>query len=177
MSRAKTSNGKWGIGASSGSRSAKRVGRANVGSSLADVFSTPAYDCKLVARTKSQRSPSRAFVRAKRNGEGSDVSARSGNPDLRIVNACSDWPVASHLQREKRWRHASDTVRHDIHRFELSHGNVGAWPIRLLHYYLSRELLERIALDNAVASLFQLREEFLSKIWLSTNNKKHSLPC
>jgi AraC-like DNA-binding protein len=33
-------------------------------------------------------------------------------------------------------------------------------PFDYLHFYLSRELLERIALDNAVASFFQLREEF-----------------
>jgi AraC-like DNA-binding protein len=33
-------------------------------------------------------------------------------------------------------------------------------PFDYLHYYLSRELLERIAADNAVASSFQLREVF-----------------
>jgi hypothetical protein len=33
-------------------------------------------------------------------------------------------------------------------------------PFDYLHYYLSRELLERIALDNAVASSYLLREVF-----------------
>ncbi len=33
-------------------------------------------------------------------------------------------------------------------------------PFDYLHYYLSRDLLERIALDNAVAPSFQLREVF-----------------
>jgi AraC-like DNA-binding protein len=33
-------------------------------------------------------------------------------------------------------------------------------PFDYLHYYLSRNLLERIALDNAVTSSFQLREVF-----------------
>jgi AraC-like DNA-binding protein len=33
-------------------------------------------------------------------------------------------------------------------------------PFDYLHYYLSRELLERIALENAVSSSFQLREVF-----------------
>jgi AraC family transcriptional regulator len=33
-------------------------------------------------------------------------------------------------------------------------------PFDYLHFYLSRQLLERIALDNAVASSFQLREKF-----------------
>jgi len=33
-------------------------------------------------------------------------------------------------------------------------------PFDYLHFYLSRELLERIALDNAVASSFQLQEVF-----------------
>jgi len=33
-------------------------------------------------------------------------------------------------------------------------------PFDYLHYYLSRDLLERIALDNAVASSIQLREVF-----------------
>src|SRR5260370_2281876 len=67
-----------------------------------------------------------------RNGEGTGLSPGSGSPDLRVPYALSNRSVASRLQREEGWGHASDTVRNDIHRSELPHGNVGARAVRLL---------------------------------------------
>jgi AraC family transcriptional regulator len=48
-------------------------------------------------------------------------------------------------------------------------------PFDYLHYYLSRELLERIALDNAVASSFQLREVFFDEDLVVTQMTKSIL--
>jgi len=48
-------------------------------------------------------------------------------------------------------------------------------PFDYLHFYLSRELLERIALDNAVASFFQLREEFFVRDMVEAQITKNIL--
>jgi AraC-like DNA-binding protein len=49
-------------------------------------------------------------------------------------------------------------------------------PFDYLHYYLSRELLERIALDNAVSSSFQLREAFFVEDLVVSQMTKNILP-
>src|SRR5271170_4716179 len=68
---------------------------------------------------------------AKRNGESPCLSPGPGNPDLRVPDACGDWPMESPLQRQERRGYAGNTVRYDVYRFELPNGNVGARPIRL----------------------------------------------
>jgi AraC family transcriptional regulator len=49
-------------------------------------------------------------------------------------------------------------------------------PFDYLHYYLSRELLERIALDNAVSLSFQLREAFFVEDLVVAQMTKNLLP-
>jgi len=102
------------------------------GSSLADVFSTPAYDCRAVG---SDQKPEFAVTRLRSGPREMEKAPTyppgSGNPDLCVPNSCGDRLVASPLQRQERWGYASNTVRHDVYRSELPHGNVGARPIRL----------------------------------------------
>ena len=49
-------------------------------------------------------------------------------------------------------------------------------PFDYLHYYLSRELLERIAFDNDVVSSFQLREVFFVEDLVVAQLTKNILP-
>ena len=101
-----------------------------------------------------------AALGSTRNGEGAGLSPGSGSPDLRLPYALGNRSVASPLQREEGWGHASDTVRHDVHRSELPHGNVGARAVRLLALLPFSRTAERIALDNGVSTSFRLQEAF-----------------
>lgn len=131
------------------------------GSSLANVFSTPAYDCRLVG---SDQRPEFAVTRL-RSGPREMEKAPTYPPDQAILICVSLTPVAI-----RQWRAVYNGRSVGVTRaipfattfIDLS-CRMEMWvrgPFDYLHYYLSRELLERIALDNAVASSFQLREVF-----------------
>ena len=131
------------------------------GSSLADVFSTPAYDCRVVG---SDQKPEFAVTRL-RSGPREMEKAPIYPPDQAILICVSLTPAASG-QWQALYNGRSVGVTRAIP-FATTFIDLSCrmemWvrgPFDYLHYYLSRELLERIALDNAVASSFQLREVF-----------------
>src|SRR6266481_4124338 len=131
------------------------------GPSLADVFSTPAYDCKLVG---SDQKPEFAVTRL-RCGPREIEKAPTYPPDQAILICVSLTPAAiGQWQALYNGRSVGVTraIPFATTFIDLS-CRMEMWvrgPFDYLHYYLSRELLERIALDNAVASSFQLREVF-----------------
>src|SRR5580658_7049683 len=161
MNSTKTFNGNGVLVRPVGSRSAKESDARMFGSSLADVLSTPAYDCKLVG---SDQRPEFAVTRL-RSGPRETEKAPTYPHDQAILICVSLTPAAI-----GQWRAIYNGRNVGVTRaipfattfIDLS-CRMEMWvrgPFDYLHYYLSRELLERIALDNAVASLFQLREVF-----------------
>jgi AraC family transcriptional regulator len=131
------------------------------GSSLADVFSTPAYDCRLIG---SDQRPEFAVTRL-RSGPREMEKAPMYPPDQAILICVALTPAAI-----GQWKALYDGRSVGVTRaipfattlIDLN-CSMEMWvrgPFDYLHYYLSRNLLERIALDNAVASSFQLREVF-----------------
>ena len=161
MSSTKTFNGNGVLVCPVESRNAKELGARMFGSSLADVFNTPAYDCKLVG---SDQKPEFAVTRL-RSGPRKMEKAPPYPPDRAILICVSLTPVAI-----GQWRAVYNGRSVGVTRaipfattFIDLNCRMEMWvrgPFDYLHFYLSRELLERIALDNAVASSFQLREEF-----------------
>ena len=161
MSATKKFNGNGVLVRPMGSRSAKESDARMFGSSLADVFSTPAYDCKLVG---SDQKPEFAVTRL-RSGPREMEKAPTYPPDQAILICVSLTPAAiGQWQAIYNGRSVGVTraIPFATTFIDLS-CRMEMWargPFDYLHYYLSRELLERIALDNAVASSFQLREVF-----------------
>ncbi len=131
------------------------------GSSLADVFSTPAYDCRAVS---SDQKPEFAVTRL-RSGPREMEKAPVYPPDQAILICVSLAPAAI-----GQWRAIYDGRSVGVTRaipfattFIDLNCRMEMWvrgPFDYLHYYLSRELLERIAHENDVTSSFQLREVF-----------------
>lgn len=131
------------------------------GSSLADVFSTPAYDSRVVG---ADNKPEFAVTRL-RSGPREMEKAPAYPPDHAILVCVSLSPAAI-----GQWRALYDGRSVGVTRaipfaatfLDLS-CRMEMWvrgPFDYLHYYLSRDLLERIAIENSVVSSFQLREVF-----------------
>ena len=131
------------------------------GSSLADVFSTPAYDCKLVG---SNQKPEFAVTRL-RSGPREMEKAPMYPPDQAILICVALTPAAIGQWRaiyNERSVGVTRAIPFAATFIDLS-CRMEMWvrgPFDYLHYYLSRELLERIAIENAVSSSFQLQEVF-----------------
>jgi len=131
------------------------------GSSLADVFSSPAYDCRVVG---SDQRPEFAVTRL-RSGPREMEKAPMYPPDQAILICVSLTPAAI-----GQWKASYNSRNVGVTRaipfaatFIDLNCRMEMWvrgPFDYLHYYLSRDLLERIAQDNAVASSFQLQEVF-----------------
>src|SRR6266404_4984871 len=138
-----------------------KSGARMFGSSLADVFSTPAYDCKLVG---PDQKPEFAVTRL-RSGPREMEKAPTYPPEQAILICVSLAPAAiGQWQALYNGRSVGVTraIPFATTFIDLS-CRMEMWvrgPFDYLHYYLSQDLLERIALDNAVASSFQLREAF-----------------
>jgi len=141
-------------------RNAKSAARM-YGSSLAEVFSSPAYDCRLVG---SDQRPDFAVTRL-RSGPREMEKAPMYPPDQAILICVALTPAAIG-QWKALYNGRSVGVTRAIPfatTFIDLNCRMEMWargPFDYLHFYLSRELLERIALDNAVASSFQLQEVF-----------------
>src|SRR5271163_1174544 len=139
----------------------KELNMRMFGSSLADVFSTPAYDCRAVG---SGQQPEFAVTRL-RSGPRTMEQAPVYPPDQAILICVSLTPAAIGQWKaiyNGRSVGVTRTIPFATTFIDLS-CRMEMWargPFDYLHYYLSRELLERIALDNAVSSSFQLREAF-----------------
>ena len=132
-----------------------------LGSSLAEVFRTPDYDCRVVDATQR---PEFAVTRL-RSGPREMEKAPAYPPDKALLICVSLTPASI-----GQWRALYDgrqvgvtsalpfaTTFIDLNcRMEM-------WvrgPFDYLHYYLSQGLLERIALDNGVSTSFRLQEAF-----------------
>src|SRR3984885_9731083 len=131
------------------------------GSSLADVFSTPAYDCRLLG---SDQRPEFAVTRL-RSGPREMEKAPMYSPDEAILICVALTPAAIG-QWKALYNGRSVGVTRAIPfatTFIDLNCRMEMWvrgPFDYLHYYLSRSLLERIALENAVSPSRQLREVF-----------------
>jgi AraC family transcriptional regulator len=147
------------------------------GSSLADVFNSPAYDCRAVG---SDQKPEFAVTRL-RSGPREMEKAPVYPPDQAILICVSLTPAAI-----GQWKAIYNGRSVGVTRaipfattfIDLS-CRMEMWargPFDYLHYYLSRELLERIALDNAVSSSFQLREAFFVEDLVVSQITKNILP-
>src|SRR5271168_81586 len=131
------------------------------GSSLADVFNSPAYDCRAV---DSNQKPEFAVTRL-RSGPREMEKAPMYPPDQAALICVSLAPAAI-----GQWKAIYNGRNVGVTRaipfattFIDLNCRMEMWargPFDYLHYYLSRALLERIALDNAISSSFQLREQF-----------------
>src|ERR1700720_594068 len=131
------------------------------GSSLADVFSSPAYDCRLVG---SDQRPEFAVTRL-RSGPREMEKAPMYPPDQAALICVSLTPSAI-----GQWQALYNGKQVGVTRaipfattFIDLNCRMEMWvrgPFDYLHYYLSQGLLERIALDNGVSTSFRLQEAF-----------------
>jgi AraC family transcriptional regulator len=131
------------------------------GSSLADVFNTPAYDCRALG---SDQKPEFVVTRL-RSGPRKLEKAPAYPPDRAVLICVSLTPAAV-----GQWQATYDGRRVGVTQaipFATTFLDLGCpmemWvrgPFDYLHYYLSRALLERIALDNGVAPMFPLQAAF-----------------
>src|SRR5271170_7656590 len=129
------------------------------GSSLADVFNAPAYDCRVVG---SDQKPEFAVTRLR--SEPREMEKAPVYPPDQAILICVSLTPARIGQWKAIYNGRSVGVTRAIPfatTFIDLRCRMEMWtrgPFDYLHYYLSRNLLERIAQDNAVASSFQLRE-------------------
>lgn len=131
------------------------------GPSLADVFSTPAYDCRAVG---PDQKPEFAVTRL-RSGPR-DMEKAPVYPADQAILICVSLTPAAVGQWQACYNGKSVGVTRAIP-FATTFIDLNVpmemWvrgPFDYLHYYLSGDLLGRIALENAVASSFRLKEVF-----------------
>jgi AraC family transcriptional regulator len=149
-----------------GQSSAVTAGRRNsaprmFGSSLAEVFNAPDYDCRLEG---SHEKPEFAVTRLRSGPRPAEKAPAYPADDALLVcvsltpTAIGQWR-ARYKGREVGVTRAipfATTVLDLLCSMEM-------WvrgPFDYLHYYLSAPLLKRIALDNGVAPSYELREAF-----------------
>ncbi len=131
------------------------------GSSLADVFKVPAYDCRAVG---PDQKPEFAVTRL-RSGPREMEKAPAYPPDQAALICVSLTPSAI-----GQWQALYNGKKVGVTRaipfattFIDLNCPIEMWvrgPFDYLHYYLSQGLLERIALDNGVSMSFCLQEAF-----------------
>jgi AraC family transcriptional regulator len=131
------------------------------GSSLAEIFSAPDYDCRLEG---SHEKPEFAVTRLRSGPRPAEEAPAYPADDALLVcvsltpTAIGQWR-ARYEGREVGVTRAipfATTVLDLLCSMEM-------WvrgPFDYLHYYLSAQLLKRIALDNGVAPSYELREAF-----------------
>jgi AraC-like DNA-binding protein len=131
------------------------------GSSLADVFKTPAYDCRVLG---PDQKPEFAVTRL-RSGPREVEKAPEYAPDQAILICVALMPAAIGQWRalyNGQWVGVSQAIPFATTFIDLA-CSMEMWvsgAFDYLHYYLSRQLLERIMLDNGVSPPFHLREAF-----------------
>jgi hypothetical protein len=141
-----------------------RVPKSNAlmfGSTLADVFRVPAYDCKAVG---PDQKPEFAVTRL-RSGPREMEKAPAYPPDQAALICVSLTPSAI-----GQWQALYKGKKVGVTRaipfattFIDLNCRMEMWvrgPFDYLHYYLFQGLLQRIALDNAVSTSFRLQEAF-----------------
>src|SRR5579862_2413020 len=131
------------------------------GASLADVFRTPAYDCRAIGW---DHKPEFAVTRL-RSGPR-DMEKAPIYPSDQAVLICVSLSPAVVGQWQALYNGRSVGVTRAIPfatTFIDLNCKMEMWvrgPFDYLHYYLSERLLERIALDNDVSTSFRLQEAF-----------------
>lgn len=135
--------------------------RLMFGSSLADIFSAPDYDCRV---TGSDQKPEFAVTRL-RSGPRDLERAPAYPPDRAVLvcvsltpSAVGQWKAIYNGQPVGVTRAVSFATT-----FIDLNCAMEMWvrgPFDYLHFYLSNGLLERIAVDNGVTPYFHLREAF-----------------
>ena len=131
------------------------------GASLADVFRTPVYDCRVVG---SDQKPEFAVTRL-RSGPRDMEKAPIYPPDQALLICVALTPAAIG-QWQALYNGKSVGVTRAIPfatTFIDLNCRMEMWvrgPFDYLHYYLSQGLLERIALDNGVSTSIRLQEAF-----------------
>ena len=131
------------------------------GSSLADVFRTPKYDCRAIG---ADQKPEFAITRL-RSGPREMEKAPEYPPDDAILVCVSLTPSSVgqwHALYNGRKVGVTRTIPFATTFLDLN-CRMEMWvrgPFDYLHYYLSRGVLEKIARDNDVAPSFRLREVF-----------------
>ena len=131
------------------------------GESLADVFRTPAYDCRALG---SDQKPEFAVTRL-RSGPRDLEQAPAYPPDQAVL-ICVSLAPARIGQWQALYNGKSVGVTKAIPfatTFIDLNCKMEMWargPFDYLHYYLSQQLLERIAVDNGVSTSFRLQETF-----------------
>jgi AraC family transcriptional regulator len=131
------------------------------GSSLADVFKTPAYDCRSVG---SDQQPQFAITRL--HSGPRDLEKAPAYPLDEAVLICVSLTPSAIGQWKALYDGNSVGVTRSIPfaaTFIDLNRKMEMWvrgPFDYLHYYLSYALLERIALDNGVSPSFRLQEAF-----------------
>lgn len=131
------------------------------GSTLADVFKTPAYDCRVLGLDQK---PEFAITRL-RSGPQEAEKAPEYPPDQAILICVALMPAAVGQWRalyNGNWVGVSQAIPFATTFIDLS-CKMEMWvsgAFDYLHYYFSRDLLERIMLDNGVSPPFHLREAF-----------------
>jgi len=131
------------------------------GSSLADVFKAPAYDCRAVGPYQKAE----FAVTRLRSGPREMEKAPVYPPDEAVLICVALTPSAI-----GQWQALYNGKQVGVTRaipfaatFIDLNCRMEMWvrgPFDYLHYYLSRGLLERIALDNGVSPSFCLQEAF-----------------
>ena len=131
------------------------------GSSLADIFRTPAYDCRAVGLDQK---PEFAVTRL-RSGPRDLEKAPAYPPDDAVLICVSLTPSAI-----GQWQALYNGKKVGVTRaipfaatFIDLNCRMEMWvrgPFDYLHYYLSQGLLERIAFDNGISTSFCLQEAF-----------------
>ena len=131
------------------------------GSSLADVFKAPAYDCRAIG---PDQKPEFAVTRL-RSGPREMEKAPVYPPDQAVLICVSLTPSAVG-QWKALYKGKSVGVTRAIPfaaTFIDLNCKMEMWargPFDYLHYYLSSVLLKRIALDNGISPSFRLQEAF-----------------
>jgi AraC family transcriptional regulator len=131
------------------------------GASLADVFRTPAYDCKALG---SDQKPEFAVTRL-RSGPREMEKAPAYPPDQAVLICVSLTPaVIGQWQALYNGKNVGVTKAIPFATTFIDlNCKMEMWargPFDYLHYYLSQGLLERIAIDNRVSTSFRLQEAF-----------------
>ncbi len=131
------------------------------GSSLADVFSAPAYDCRMSGQ---EQKPEFAVTRL-RSGPREMEKAPQYPADNAILICVSLTPSAVgqwKAQYDGREVGVTQAIPFATTYIDLN-CPMEMWvrgPFDYLHYYFSKELLSRIAVDNDVSPAFHLQEVF-----------------
>jgi AraC family transcriptional regulator len=144
-----------------GADATRKVDARMFGATLADVFRTPAYDCRVVG---SGQKVEFAVTRI-RSGPRDMEKAPAYPPDQAILICVALTPAAI-----GQWQAIYNGKRVGVTRaipfattfidLNLKMEMCVQGPFDYLHYYFSQGLLERIAHDNGVSTSFRLQEAF-----------------